>query len=837
MNQLSNRSKRYGQYLLAIVILVSVAIAYMHPMLDGKVLAQADMLQAKGMRQDLVQAYEQTGEIGRWTSRNFAGMPADLLFGRYPSNVSRYVIGYFGQKIHPQAGQMMLMFLAFFVAMLILGYSPMFSTMGALAFGFSTYHILLLDVGHTSKIQALSMAPMIIAGVIYLFQKDRLVGGIIVAAGFSLQLAGQHLQITYYTLMIVGVILLFEAASQLKLRNWKAFSKGIGVLAIGLVIGVLPNTSLLWSTYDYSKETIRGNVVLESAPQENKTGLSSDYANVFSHGIDETLTLVIPSFKGGSINEQLDKDSETYKAAEKTGLMKNRFNERGMAAPLYWGDQPQSAGPVYFGVIVLQLFICALFFVEKKFRYRILTLIGMTLVVAWGRHTGPINDLLFNLLPGFNKFRAPSMILSLTNILMIWTVMEGLQRVLKDRQLWEKNYQLVMRVSLVMASVCFFFWWAGSSLYTYSWNYGIDQLGFTLDQNLQGVLGSSGAPQDSVATVYGALKNDRQAAMESDALRSFILIALLAGVFWVTRKKGLPLMMALGSIVILLVFDLWFIDKRYLNENDFIEVEKITHGFGFTPADQEIIAQRRGNDRMVDATRAVFQDSKPAYFHATVGGNHGAKLRRYQDLIDRHLNNEIHLLRNRKKGVVPALNMLNTRFIKLGPKKDQYLNNVTSLGFAWFVQNVQWVTTADQEIAAISELNGAERAILHEEFKEYMIGFEESELSYGKIELLEYGTDKVVYKTHADVEQLVVFSEIWYKGNDYWKVYIDDEPSSHIRANYILRAMRVPAGSHEIRFEYYPTPYYIGERISAFGSILLIALLLFLPFKGVLLKK
>ena len=423
------------------------------------------------------------------------------------------------------------------------------------------------------------------------------------------------------------------------------------------------------------------------------------------------------------------------------------------------------------------------------------------------------------------------MVLGLTNVLMIWSVLEAVRSIQGDSKCWSDHKKKVFRTVAIVAGICLIIWVSGPYFYTYTWEYGRAQLGFSLDENLMAQLERSGNDKDAASLMYSAIKADRKDMLEADAIRSLFLILGLGALIWMYDKYHWKQLYLYPGLLALVIVDLWIIDRRYLNSNDFIPGEDMVAQFGITAADLSIQSNMRDNDRMVDLTRSVFQDARPAYHYRTIGGNHGAKLRRYQDLIDHHLNREIDALRQGKQPAIPALNMLNTRFIKYGPQSDQYFNNITSLGFAWFVNDIKWVDTAMEELSAISGLEGAQHAIVHSEFRPYFEDFEESDLLYGKIELMEYGPEKIRYMTHSSTEQFAVFSEIWYKGNDYWKVAIDGAPSNYIRANYLLRAMRIPAGSHEIIFEYHSTPMEVGEKISAVGSIMLIIFILFVPGK------
>jgi hypothetical protein len=817
-------------HLCALLVLIAVSFIFMWPALKGKTIAHGDVLQAKGMRWDVKYLHETTGEISRWTNRNFAGMPTNQLYTVHPSNVPRTILMELNKGIGKEPFQLLLYFLCFYIAGIALGFPWYFAGIGALAFGLSTNNILLIDVGHTGKALTLACAPPMFAGV-WLLLKKRWVSGFLLLTIFTaFQIGGNHFQITYYSFLLIGVMMIADAIRKLKGRNWKTPLKSSSIIAAAVVIAALPNVSLLWTTYDYTSETVRGKRILENT---NETGgLNSDYANVFSQGIFETMTFLIPRFKGGSNSEWLGKNSATFKTISRNGIQGSRIDGEKIVVPLYWGDQPISAGPIYWGASVILLFICSLFWVSGPKRWMFLSIIATCLLIAWGRHTGFINDLFFNYIPFYNKFRAPSMILSLANMVAIWMILEGLMVLKNKPKVVLSKLKNTRRAVIGVAFLCLLLAAAGPLLYDFQWSFGKEQYGFGLDENFENQLLQAGNPPREVGQVMQSIRSDRATWLRLDAVRSLIFILIGSALIWAYFKKWLSPRLILFCGTILIFSDLWLIDKRYLNRSDFRPDLSNLH-FPSSHSDIAIKERKSPHDRTLDLTTSIFQDARPCFHHASIGGNHGAKLRRYQDLIDHHLKKEIAPIQSgAKSGGVPALNMLNTRFIKTGTAENDYLHNVTALGHAWFANQIKWVDSANEELAAIDSLQGSEIAIVHEAFRKYMEGFEPQELEYGKIELLKYLPGDITYRTTTSVEQFAVFSEIWYKGNQHWKVTVDGKKSAHIRANYLLRGMRVPAGKHTIRFQYKPRPYLLGEKISKFGSVLFFLVLAGTSFFG-----
>jgi hypothetical protein len=706
-----------------------------------------------------------------------------------------------------------------YIALVVAGYSVWLSLLGAIAVALSTIHFGNMDAGHSTKIMALSVAVPTLVGLYLLFKKKYLKGFLLMAFFGAILISANHLQITYYTFLLGVIIAMIGSLLLVRSGQTNVLVKVAAIAFFAAVVSVLPNTSMLWSNYDYSKDSVRGKRILAGSDQHSE-GLSQDYASVFSHDLLEIGSLFIPRLVGGGDKEMLGTSSATYQEIERTGLLRNRIQGSKVMVPLFWGDKPLNEAPTYVGIVLFTLYLLSLFFVERSFRIMSLTLVIFCCIIAMGSHLRFINTLMFDYLPFFNKFRAPSMVLGLVTGVMAWTVVHGLTNFIHSPSKLDSKRKHIVRAVGLLGVVCLFFATIGPSFFDFSWDYGKEKYGVGIDENFENQLLNAGNPLDVVEGLMAAIIEDRASAMRSDSFRSLFFLALVILIVFGFYKKRINETVLVGAFICLLAIDLITVGHRYLNDQDFVEERLANQQLQPSNSDVSISKLKMPYDRVLDMTGSVWINARPSYFHANVGGNHAAKLRRYQDLIDYHLNGEVEQIKSgSKKGAVPALNMLNTRFIKTGHGAKDYLQNVTALGFAWFVDSVAWADTQDEEIQLIGSLDRSKFAIVNREFQDQLatVSFDSSQFSMIELRFKEPG--KVVYKVATDQTRLLVFSEVLYKPNEYWKSYIDDKEVEHLRANYMLRALVIPQGAHEIKFEYKAKPFVEGEPIAAGGSV------------------
>lgn len=785
-----------------------VAAIYMSPAFDGKVIQQGDTLKWKAMAKEQLDFHDKTGEYTTWTSSMFSGMPSyqvtnpptKSIFNKIENLLNFNYLGYGGN-----IGIIFLYLLGFYVALIAIGLSPWLSLLGALAFGLGSYNIIIIEAGHITKAYAMSMMAPILGGMLLILQRKKyLWGGILFALALGIQIACNHIQITYYT-MLIGLLLgLVYFVYALKDKALKPLFLGIGVLLVGCAFAIGTNARLLFINQEYVKYTMRGGSEITVTPEDlykdgepksiaASDGLDKDYAFSWSYGKGETYTLLVPGAYGGGSGENVGKDSEFYK------------NFRQEQAPLYWGDQPFTSGPVYFGAIVIFLFVLGMFVVKGPERWWILLATILSILMAWGKNLMGFNSFLFDHLPLYNKFRTPSMSLVMANVTMVILGVLALKTVFdKENPVDKKKLNLGLYVST-----------------------GITAGFILLMMALSGNFSFSGASDAQMAAQYGpqwdmikeVLVKDRKALFMSDSWRSLILILISAVLLWLyINEKIKQSGIIIGVLACLVVFDLWGVDRRYLNDSNFVSEKRIK--LKPSQTDQlldQYAAQFKDEDyRVFDLSVNTFNDSYPSAFHHQIGGYSAAKLRRYQDIIDFYLSRHINM---------EVLNMLNARYIVTPGQNGQPMvqRNPDALGNAWFVDQYQLVEDPNAEILALNELNPADTAVIDKRFAAMVQG-KNLERDSNAVIVMEhqkpYNPDYVVYKSKASKDQLAVFSEVYYAPD--WRAYIDGKPAEYFRANYILRAMIVPAGEHKIEFRNEAPLMHKLDRISLICSILFV---------------
>lgn len=785
-----------------------VAAVYMSPAFDGKVIQQGDTLKWKAMAKEQLDFHDKTGEYTTWTSSMFSGMPSyqvtnpptKSIFNKIENLLNFNYLSYGGN-----IGIIFLYLLGFYVALIAIGLSPWLSLLGALAFGLGSYNIIIIEAGHITKAYAMSMMAPILGGMLLILQRKKyLWGGILFALALGIQIACNHIQITYYT-MLIGLLLgLVYFVYALKDKALKPLFLGIGVLLVGCAFAIGTNARLLFINQEYVKYTMRGGSEITVTPEDlykdgepksiaASDGLDKDYAFSWSYGKGETYTLLVPGAYGGGSGENVGKDSEFYK------------NFRQEQAPLYWGDQPFTSGPVYFGAIVIFLFVLGMFVVKGPERWWILLATILSILMAWGKNLMGFNSFLFDHLPLYNKFRTPSMSLVMANVTMVILGVLALKTVLdKENPVDKKKLNLGLYVST-----------------------GITAGFILLMMALSGNFSFSGASDAQMAAQYGpqwdmikdVLVKDRKALFMSDSWRSLILILISAVLLWLyINEKIKQSGIIIGVLACLVVFDLWGVDRRYLNDSNFVSEKRIK--LKPSQTDQlldQYAAQFKDEDyRVFDLSVNTFNDSYPSAYHHQIGGYSAAKLRRYQDIIDFYLSRHINM---------EVLNMLNARYIVTPGQNGQPMvqRNPDALGNAWFVDQYQLVEDPNAEILALNELNPADTAVIDKRFAAMVQG-KNLERDSNAVIVMEhqkpYNPDYVVYKSKASKDQLAVFSEVYYAPD--WRAYIDGKPAEYMRANYILRAMVVPAGEHKIEFRNEAPLMHKLDRISLICSILFV---------------
>lgn len=801
--------RRFSPHLSAILIFIVLGIAYFPEMLEGKKLGGHDNANNKGMAKEINDYRAETGEEALWTNSMFSGMPAYMISAVYKGNKLTILEKFLRLGATP-FNFLFLYLIGFYLLLLAFRVNPWLAIAGAIAFAFSSYNFVILAAGHNTKAIAIGYMAPVIAGIVVSFRGYKYLGAILTAVALSLQIKANHPQITYYTLIIVFIFGLTQLYFAIREKRMNQMLVTIGLLVVSVGFAVSSNAAKLWTTMEYSNHTMRNESELSADEGDKTSGLTLSYATQWSYGLDETFSLLIPGFKGGSSDGALSEKSETYKLFARSNP--TQAAEVIKHLPLYWGEQASTMGNVYVGAIVVLLFILGMFICDNKIKWWLLAISILGILLAWGKNLMFLTEFFMEHVPGYNKFRTVSMTLVIPAFAMPLLAMLALNKVLFGNISKKKLF------------------------YALKWSVGIAgglSLLFALLPDLAGsfVSARDGSYQPQLAE---ALQTDRRALLRSDAIRSLIFVLLTAGMIILYKMEKIKANLAILLVGILFLADMWPVNKRYLNKGHFSSKREAAAPFTASPADEFIMSQPGDNNRVLNLTTATFQDASTSFFHPSIGGYHGAKLRRYQDLIEHGLMADINTLYgalqtqdyvtvdNTLAGT-NVLNMLNTKYILLNPETQPIINQYAA-GNAWFVNTIRLVEDADDEMAALSEISLKKEVTLDRRFEERLRTKQFSTDSSAIITLSAYLPKKMVYQSSSASEQMAVFSEVYYEKG--WNASIDGNPADHIRVNYLLRGLVVPAGSHEIIFEFHPKHYFMGTSISLISSILLLLLLI-----------
>ena len=783
--------KKLSPHLIVILLFVGISFAYFSPVMQGKILDMPDIKHWKGMSKEVQDFREDTGEEALWTNSMFSGMPAYQISTKSNANLIQYVVKAISLGIPRPANLLFLYLLGFYLLLLSLKVDYRLSAVGAIGFAFSSYFFIIIMAGHMTKAHAIAYVPMVVGAVLYTYRGRMLLGGVLTALAVALELYANHLQITYYLVLVLILIGLVQFIKDFKANNLTSFTKRSGVLVLAALLASGTAITRLSTTMEYGTESTRGKSELTNNLDNKTSGLDKDYATSWSYGIAETFTLLIPNFYGGASQGELTTDSETYNAIKRAPNAKQLIKQ----LPLYWGTQPFTSGPTYAGAIVMFLFIFGLLFVKSEMRVWILLATIMSIMLAWGKNFMPLTDLFLDYFPGYNKFRAVSMILVIAEFTLPLLGFVALNKFL--------TYEATENEKKKPLQLAFYIVGGVTLVFALMPNLFFDFVGGQDDS-----LAKSGWPVD-------ALQSDRAGILSADAWRSFIFIALSFGAMWMFLKNKISSKYVILIVGLLVLADMWTINKRYLNDDNFARKSKVEIPYQATAADQQILRDKDPNFRVFNQSVSTFNDASTSYFHKSIGGYHGAKLKRYQELIENHI----------AKGNMAVLNMLNTKYF-ITPK-GQAQQNPATMGNAWFINEINTVANADAEIASLNGFNPANTAIVDVRFSEQMIdGLDNVGTS---ITLTEYKPNYLKYNSTSLKNGIAIFSEIYYdKG---WNAYVDGELKPHFRANYVLRGMQIPAGNHVVEFKFEPAVYHVSERIALASSIILLLLLAFVSAK------
>jgi len=797
-------------YLTAVVLFLVISVVYVSPVLEGKRLVAQDMQMFQGMSKEIVDYRDSTGEEALWTNSAFGGMPAYLISTAYNGDLWARVQRWITSLPRP-ADLLFLNFLLFFVLCLAFGANVWVSFAGALAYGFFSFFFVIIQVGHMTKAHTLTYFALVVAGVIWAYRSRPVAGSLLAAIGLSWMLSANHLQMTYYAGIMVAIIGLTYLVAAIREKTLPAFLKASGLLVVAVLLAVGTNFARLYTTYEYGKYSTRGKSELTTDEKNQTSGLDKSYILDYSYDLGEAMTAFIPRFKGGGMSEPLGENSEVYRFFEKN-QGKAAAKRVASGLPLYWGTQPISNAPFYYGAVLCFLFVFGLFIVKGKDKWWIAAVVVVSFLLSLGKNFPLLSNFMIDHFPGYNKFR------DVKNVIVIQQFAMALMGVLAVRELYLARYKKEELLKKLK----------------YAWFIlGGFALAFVI---MPGIAGNFSGPTDARLVQAGwpdqlleALRSDRRMVLRTDAFKAFVFVSLAAGVIWLYVNQKLKATYALVLWVLLILADMWPVDKKYLNNDNFERKSQVAVPFKASKADQQILSDKDPDFRVLNLTVSVFNDASTSYFHKSLGGYHGAKMERYQELADHQLFPEIQRLIGGFKDPssidsvmqsLSVINMLNTKYFIYDPNSKPLQNNY-ALGNAWFVDDMQLVENSNEEIAALDGFDPSEKAIVDQRFAGQLKDVRFGGANESTIRLLEYRPNYLKYKASVGSGMpLAVFSEIWYpKG---WKAFIDGKETGYIRADYVLRALPVPAGEHEIEFRFEPDSFYIGNKIALASSFMLL---------------
>jgi hypothetical protein len=796
--------KKLIPHAVAVALFAIISAVYFVPEIEGKRIAQSDIAQFKGMSKEIVDHREANdGEEALWTNSMFGGMPAYQISVKHPEPVIGPIDKFLKLGSKGGLGKFFLYMIGFYILMMSLKLDYRIAIFGALAYGLSTYLIIILEVGHNSKAVALGYAPAVLAGFIMLFRNKQYLWGTVVTALFlGLQIKGNHPQVTYYLLISMVCIGAFYLADAFKKGTLPSLAKSLGlfVLASGIAVGL--SAPRLMSTLEYAPWSTRGATELSPLPGEDKgSGLDINYATSWSYGKMESFTFLVPNFVGGNSEAIGAYDSAMDEVDPRNARIVSQLST-------YWGDQPGTSGPVYFGALIMLLALIGFWYLKGPLKWGLLVSAILMIMLSWGKNLMPFTEFFFDYVPGYNKFRAVSMALVVPGIIFPLMAMLGLREIITRREEMAREMKGLYTVGGTVFGLLLLMLIAPS---LFSDFYGENDFQVFTD-----LLKRYQIPQPQIDAALADLPIARMAVFKADVLRTFFIVLVSLGLIWAFIKEKVNMSTLVIALALISFLDLWTVGKRYLNAENFISSRIMEKPFPMTDADKQILKDKDPYFRVYNSTLRIDQDAQTSYYHKSIGGYHAAKPGKYEELIYRQLVNQNFEI----------LNMLNTKYIiQQNPQtgKMMAIQNPDAAGNAWFVNRVEIVEDADAEMAALDDIRVKEYAVMDARYKDQLSTTTWSSDSTASIRLTSYAANKLVFESNRSSDGFAVFSDTYYQPG--WNSYIDNDAVDHLRVNYVLRGMEIPAGKHEIVFEFKPEVIAKGNTIAYASSALLLLLI------------
>ena len=879
--------KRFLPHLLALLSFVAISAIYFYPAFNGYQLNQGDVTHFRGMAQEIVEYRAMFGEDPLWTNSMFGGMPAYQISVQHPNHIIAIIDDVVSLGLPRPANYLFLYLVGFYILMIALRLKPSLAAIGAVAFAFGSYYFIILQAGHNTKAHAIGYMAPIIAGVVWAYRGRILFGSAIAALFVALEIEANHVQITYYLGFLVLFMVIVYAVRAFQEQKAKQFLQASATLLIAALLGVAANLNNLWPTYEYGEYSIRGATDLTITPsgssnEANTTdgGLERDYVTQWSYGVDETLTLLVANFMGGSSGALIDQNTQREDPQKYRDLAQG-YQATQVFPNSYWGDQPFTSGPVYVGAAVVLLFVLGLFFVKSRLKWALLATAILTIALSWGKNFMGLTNFFLDYIPGYNKFRAVTILLSITGLVFPMLGFMFIRQLDRHPEIVSKRAKLFLAVSggLTLLLIAF------AAVPQVFFNFLSTQENEIFSNISQGENGTA------VLQYVSALQDARAELFVADAIRSLLIVILLTAVLWMFASGKIKQKVFIVALAVLVLADLFPISKRYVNnEKDkgrylaWQKAEATESAYPVMAADTYILQRETDmNPRVADAvneavvkTRSTsrgtskkaaqdkvtnaqfaalrfntdyrvlsmnnpFQDARTSYFHSSIGGYHGAKLRRIMELNDFYIAKEIQSLAQALQGTpdmnsvdraiqqMDISNMLNAKYIVYNPEAPPFENEY-AFGSAWFVEYLKSASTADEEILALDELELKTEAVVGADFQSMVEGFDYEETVDARIAVQEHLPNYISYIYDSPVPQATIFSEIYYPEG--WNAYVDGEPAEYFRANYTLRGMIIPAGNHTIEFKFEPQSYATASTISTIAGLIICLILVFSVYKN-----
>ena len=787
-----DKLKRFLPHLLVLAGFILLSLFYFNPVLQGKEIYQSDIIQYIGMAKEQNDFRAETGEEPYWTDAAFGGMPTYQLGAYYPHNYVKKLDSALRFLPRP-ADYLFLYFIGFYILLLCMKVDYKLAFLGSIAFGFSTYLIIILGVGHNAKAHAIAYMPMVLAGIIAIFRYRNIWSFLLLTLAMALEIQANHFQMTYYLLLLVIVLGIAYLVDAYRKKLMSQYFRSLGIMLVAVILAIAANATNLLATSEYTQYSTRGvsnlSVEPDGSPKQN-TGLSFDYITEYSYGIVESFNLMVPRFTGGGSSENIGKDSNLYDALRGIGASPVQAEGFTESAPTYWGDQPFVGAPAYIGASIVFLFVFALFLIRGRLKWWIVGGSILALILSWGKNFEIITRFFIEFVPLYDKFRAVSSIQVILELCIPLMAVMGLYKLFLEGVKKEEKLHALKWSSIITGGILLVFLLFRSILFDFS-----------------------GANDSAYLQQFGmeflnALKEDRKSIFTSDALRSLILVLISAGLIWGYIQNKINRNIVIGVFCIVILVDLIGVDRRYVNADDFVKAKEMQQPFKKLAADEAILEDTT-HYRVFDVSGSPFNTGRTSYFHNALGGYHAAKPGRIQDLYD------FYISRNNME----VLSMLNVKYFIISTEQGtQAQQNPNAFGNAWLVESIKWVKDQDEEILSLKDTNLKNTAVLNSEYKDQVrldFNFDPD----ARIDLKSYQPNELKYDYSADSAQFAVFSENYYQPG--WQAYIDGKPVPHVQVNYVLRGMNIPAGNHEIIFKFEPEVVKTGSTIALISSILI----------------